>query len=71
MRECSRLGGVHNRGTSEQFLRGGSCSVWAGKGLMEQQGLERLVYLEEEKKKEAGCLSLPGSEFIRYRGWPS
>lgn len=37
---------------------------------MEQQGLERLVYLEEEKK-EAGCLSLPGSEFIRYRGWPS
>lgn len=56
MCECSRLGGVHNRGTSEQSLRGGSCSVWAGKGLMEQQGLERLVYLEEEKKKRGRTL---------------
>lgn len=61
---------MHNRGASEQSLRGGSCSVCAGKGFMEQQGLERPVYLEEEKK-ETGCLSLPGSEFIRYRGWPS
>jgi len=38
------------RGFSEQSQRGGSCSVCAEEGFLRQQGLEKPLYLEMEKK---------------------